>query len=611
MSQTDYKFLDSNKIVFLFLMLLGFIIYHESVFHEFVRYDDQVYFSAIVQNDSGFLSMLFWALTNNVNANWHPLTVISLIIDYKIYGEYAGGYHLTSTIFHILNSFLLFLVTRSLFNRNIAFVVAAIFLAHPLSVETVAWVSERKGVLAAFFALLSLQLFLVYKSSQKRRYYYYSIIAFLFALMSKAVFVTLPFLFFVIEIFLSQKNNLVFKKETLKKYIFETSPFFAISLVIGLITVFAHDESGALGINVLYPIDVRIQKAIATIPIYIRQLIYPVDLYLPVSYTVPSTIDVLSGILVLVIFSFIAFKYIRSWPFIFLGWFWYLFLLLPVSGIIQSGFHAHADRYAYLPMVGIILIFTVSISKILKTYNVKNSIVIFVSVLLLVYLSVISALQHSYWKNTATLFYHAYSIDNKNYMANTLLAGYYISINDLDTGMQYYKQARDSAPTYVDLYAGVSLSLISKQAYDQASMVLSDGMKVISVVEQQNARILRNYKIHRDKVLIQKAKLHIHRKEYNQAIKHLELSLTYAPNNPELIFLKGKAYYLLDKNKAAENDFLTTINIHPQYYPAYEYLLDLYIYTKNSDSAKKLIKDMLAKFPEKKELINGYRKSLK
>lgn len=603
MFNKNHEILTNNKIVFLLLTLLAIVIYHDAVSHDFILYDDQLYLYPIINNESDLFSMIAWAFASNVNSNWHPITVISLIIDYKLYDLNPAGFHVTSISLHIFNSFLVFLIVKLLTNKNIALIVAIVFVIHPLNVETTSWIAERKGILGAFFALTTIFMFMNYELSLRKRFYFIAITSFLLALMSKAVFVTLPFVLVTLDIYFNIIKNKKITFITIRNSLIKVVPFLLVSLVVGLATISAHTQSGALGINTLYPLDVRILKAIATTPIYLKQLIYPIGLYLPYPFYVPSKIEIYSGLFILTIITLASLRYIKSSPTFFLGWFWYIILLLPVSGILQSGHHAHADRYAYLPMIGILIFVAVFISQKVNKLEINKNMMKFVFVLGVIFLSTISLFQHSHWKNSATLFNNTYFNDKTNYLANAIIAKQHISNGEIETGMQYYKQARDSSPTFMDLYASISRALIDKDAYDRATYVLENGMHTISFVEKQKIKKL-GYTNRRYIILLQKAQLHLLKKEYKKLIKHIEVSLEYEPNSYKLIFLGGKGHYLLGQFELAEKAFLRSIKINDNYFDTHYYLLKLFVDMNKMDYAKELSNKMLVKFPGKAKEIN-------
>lgn len=593
----------NNRTTFIILSILAFVIYGDSISHEFVHYDDHVFVKALINNQSDFFTTIVWAFSNNVNSNWHPLTILSLVIDYQLYGTNAGGFHVTNVILHLLNSILIFMIVRNLVDKKTAIFVAIIFIAHPLNVEPTAWVSERKGVLGAFFALVSILMFLKYKLTYEKRYYLFSIFTFLLSLMSKAVFVTLPFIFVILDVYL----NLIARKEVTRRIIltslFESLPFLFISLIIGIVTIFMHQQSGALGVNTLYPIDVRIAKAIATTPIYLKQFIYPVGLYLPYPYILPTSAEVLTGLTILFGFTILSVRYLKNLPELFLGWFWFLILIIPVSGILQSGFHSHADRYAYMPLIGLIIFIVVFITKQATKFKIKHYTLNFILILIAIFLTTLSWFQHSHWKNTTLLFYNTYNNDNSNFIANTLLASQYIKNNEIDIGMQYYKRARKSQPTYLDLYDSISSNLINKKSLDEATLVLNDSMDAIKLVSKSTRKKPHN-ESRMDNLLIKKAKLHLLKKDYSGLIKHIDKALLYLPNNFELYFLGGTAYYRLGKNVPAEDFFMRCISLKPQNFEAHFYLLRLYVKMARTDDMKILSDKMLIKFPEKSYKIN-------
>ena len=591
-----------NKFLILLLFITAcLIIYHNTFGHAFILYDDLTYINAIKENDAGLWSLIIWAFSGTVNVNWHPITLLSFIADYKLFGENAGGYHATSLAIHLANSFLVFLVFHVLSRKQAyGLLVALFFLIHPLNVEAVSWVAERKGVLGAFFTLTAIYFFLQFRITTKRIYYAASLASFLAALLSKAAFVTLPILLIIIELYLVIIDERKISKKDFQAIIITQLPFFILALAIGIITVYVHSNAGALITDKLYPLETRLAKSIAFYPIYIFQLLYPFDLHLSYPYRAPTTLELWTGILSLTVLTVIAILFRKKTPAIFLGWMWYVILLFPVSGIIQSGSHLHADRYAYLPIVGIIFLIIAVMVKLLSRFNIRQRTYLVVISLLVPILVIISWNQHRTWKNSFSVFYNTYSYDQKNVFANTFLSKLYLQAGNIEEGMRFYSQGRESDASFLYLYDSTYDELILQQKPDIALTVLQDALNAVSDLNVSGGS---RYSSYRDLYLLRIAATYISLKQYQSANETLEKSIIINPNNYEFKFLYGYTKYLQGDFLSAESFLLEVLNSQPEHFQTVYLLIKTYRDWGKPQVAKKYIANALSNFPQHEEQI--------
>lgn len=591
-----------NKLtISLIFFVLCFAIYHDTFNHAFIHYDDLTYIEAIKENDSGLWSLINWALTDTVNVNWHPLTLLSLITDYKLYGMNAGGYHATSLAIHLANTFLVLLIFKILTKKLLhAFLVALIFLVHPLNVETVSWVAERKGVLGALFTLASIYFYLQFRITTRRLFYGISLLSFLAALLSKAAFVTLPILLIIIDLYLALINKHKLNKRILQNTIVAQLPFFLLALFIGIISIYVHSTSGALISDNLYPLETRLAKTIAFYPTYIFQLLFPIGLHLSYPYRAPTALELWIGILFFTTLSTLAIKFRNSMPAIFLGWFWYVVLLFPVSGIIQSGSHLHADRYAYLPIIGIVFLIISIAAQFLSRFEIRQRLYMVIISLLILILATISWNQHRTWKNTFSVFYNTYSHDPQNVFANTYLTGLYLQAGNIQEGMRFYSRGRQADPYFLYLYESAYEALLSQQKSDIALSVLNDALKAVSELNVSGGA---KYNSYRDMYLLKIATIYINQGQYQNAAESLQHSIKINPNNIDFKFLYGYANYMQHNYQLAEEHLQQIVTSHPEHYEAVLLLIKVYRDSNKHDKAMLYISNALNKFPEHEDQL--------
>ncbi len=454
------------------LFVIGIALYHKVVYYDFVSYDDTIYMSALYDIFSKG-GVLLWTLTEVVNSNWSPVTLLSLALDYKLYGLNAGGFHVTSLLLHSFNTALVFLIINSIFeDKNKSFFITLLFLIHPLNVETVVWVSERKGMLAALFTLLSLYFFLKFnQGNYKKIFYSLSLASFCLALLAKAVFVALPLIFILIEWYICKAKARDFY---LAKTFYNAIPFLLVSLLIGTLTIWVHSATGAIASNEINPIHHRLGNAVTSFLIYLKQLFYPFQLTVMYRYKIIPIHIVIGSIVIISGMAFVVYNNRIKRPYLLFSILWYTLFLLPVLGIIQSGYHAHADRYAYIPLIGAYIAIVFLFSEFIKWINIRPIIIRSAVSMFIVMLMFISWVQISTWKNTLYLFQHTLTIDSDNYAANTNLAVFLMLNGNIPKGMEHYNRARKITPFYINMYDTISRNLTILQKPDMAVKVLYD-----------------------------------------------------------------------------------------------------------------------------------------
>ncbi len=531
------KYNDFLKMLSLFIV--GIFLYQKVFFYDFVSYDDAIYIKALHHNISGG-NLLYWAFTNIVNNNWSPVTLLSFAVDYKIYGLNAGGYHATSVFLHCINAILVFLILNIIFEeKNKAYFISLLFLIHPLNVETVTWISERKGVLSAFFSLWALYFYLKIPYSYfKKTFYILALMSFILALLSKAVFVTLPFIFILVDWYICKSKSIDFY---ISKSVYKTFLFFLISLLIGVITIRVHSASGAIVSEQINPLQYRLGNVTSSYIVYLKQLFYPFDLIVLYSYKIITGFMIFLNTVLITGIFYLVYINRRERKYLTFGIIWYTLLLLPVIGIVQSGYHAHADRYSYIPLIGIFIVTVYLLSELITKLNISTVIIKSTGVMLIFMMMFISWVQISTWKNTEFLFEHTLTVDRDNYAANTNLAVYYIHQGDISKGLTYYRRAKKVKPYYVNMYETVSLALLKKSKPDLAVNILFDFIK-------NDKMFVRAY--------IKIAQIRINQQQYSKSVNILlqarEID-SLKKIESEINYLLAYSYLKLNQKKLAIN----------------------------------------------------------
>ncbi len=422
--------------------------------HPFVDYDDQSY---VFQNDHVKAGLtwdtLTWAMTATEYSNWHPLTWISHAADCQFFGLNAGAHHWTSAIIHALNAMLLFLLLWRVTGATWkSLLVAALFALHPLNVESVAWIAERKNVLSTFFFLLALGAYGWYARRPDVRRYLVVAVMFALGLAAKPMVVTLPFVLMLLDLWPLQRiegwgqSSATFPvpQRPLSRLLLEKLPLLALSAGSAVITMVAQTESEVP--TQALPIGVRLETSFYAYAMYLWKAIWPA--HLAAVYPHPGRglplWQLLVGALIVVTGLIVAWKQRFSRPYVTVGWLWYLGTAVPIIGIIQVGIQVIADRYAYLPLIGIFVIAVWAASALADRTHLGVAPRAVVSSLILAALAFTAFKQIGYWQSTVDLWTHALHVSENNSMAENFLANELFSLGRYQEGMAHLR-------TYVGL----------------------------------------------------------------------------------------------------------------------------------------------------------------
>src|ERR1017187_5658425 len=380
-------------ILGLLLAVVTLFVYWPAKQCDFLGYDDPLYYSENAHVQAGLsMSNLGWAFTTGEAANWHPLTWLSLMLDAEIFGNQPAGPHLVNVLWHVVNAILVFALFRRLTAATWrSALVAALFALHPLHVESVVWIAERKDLLCGFFVLLSLLAYArhvrsdVCRVTQERRasslvarhasrFYFLSLVFFALALMSKPMAVTLPFLLLLLDWWpLRRICDLRFTIYDLRPLLLEKIPFFVLSAAASLVTFVVQKKGDAVATLTTFPLLVRVENAFVSYARYMAKTFWPATLANP--YPHPGhwpVAPVIVSVLLFVGLCVAAFWFARKFPFVFTGWFWFAGMLVPVIGLVQVGTQAMADRYAYLPVIGLFVVFVWGLAQLAACWNVSK-----------------------------------------------------------------------------------------------------------------------------------------------------------------------------------------------------------------------------------------------
>ena len=438
--------------------------------YAFTFYDDNEY---VWQNPHVLRGLSWpgvgWAFTHFYFCNWHPLTLLSYMAEAQWFGLNAGAYHVTNVVFHAANTVLLFVWLQRLtgFLWRSA-VVAALFGLHPLHVESVAWISERKDVLSTFFLLLALICYTRYAKPEianrksKIVNYLLSLLCFALGLMCKPMVVTLPFLLLLLDYWPLKRVR------GWKRLLVEKLPFFVLSAVSCVLTFFAQRGKSMADTTVL-PVGDRLENALVAYAGYLKKMLWPDPL--AAFYPLITPIDedlVIGSVVLLLLLSAVIFFQRRQRPYLVTGWLWYLGMLVPVIGLVQVGSQAMADRYTYVPLIGVFIAFVWLVAEISMAWPGRRFVLAVLAAGVLAVCWQVSAVQVRYWQNSETLARHALAVTSHNPPMELVLGSALIEQGKIEEAGQHFAEVLKLLPNSVPALADLALAYYAQGRLEEA-----------------------------------------------------------------------------------------------------------------------------------------------
>jgi len=617
----------SNKykyLIIVFLIVAAFAAFGRIVANDFINFDDGIYITENNYIKSGInLESIKWAFTSSHATNWHPLTWLTHMLDWQLFGANASGHHLVNLFLHIGSAILLFLflnkTTGSLWPS--AF-VAALFALHPLRVESVAWASERKDVLSMFLGLASIYAYACYVESSKLVKYFISLTLFTLSLMAKPMLVTLPFVLLLLDYWplerwqkalqpeflpVSNDSGLVKKRakqlrvdspkekkislslmshaKIIRPLLWEKVPFIFLSIVSSIVTIWAQSKGGAVASLGNLPLIDRILNAIVSYIQYLIKIFWPVDLAVFYTYRqiLPSwqifgAASIILGISIIVIYV------IKKAPFLFVGWFWYLGTLVPVIGLMQVGNQSIADRYTYFPSIGIAIILAWGIGYLMPKEKLRKMILIPVAAIILAALTFLTWQQCGYWKNSISLFTHVVQVTKDNYLAHNSLGAALAAEGKNEEAIAHFREAFEINPTSALALTNLCMFLVAEGKNEEAIAYYFAAIQVnpdhfeahynlAELFVKQNKidqAILHFREVARitpsSFAALNNLGVNLEKKlNHDEAIYYYRKAMLIEPQNPGIYFNLGVALGNKGELKEAIESFRQAINLKPDY----------------------------------------------
>jgi protein O-mannosyl-transferase len=589
----------ASILAILVMIALVLAVYWPVQSYNFINYDDQGYVTSNDLVHAGFTYNSFLEVfSKNYLGNWHPLTMLSHMLDWQLYGSHAGGHHWTNVIIHILNTVLLFLLLRTLTGAmwRSAF-VAALFAVHPINVESVAWIAERKNVLSTFFWIGTLLLYVRYVKSPDWKRYLPVLICFTLGLMSKPMLVTLPFVLLLLDYWplcrtkIEQPNddqtiNVTKVAPNKKRILFlisEKVPLFVLSAIFSYLTLFIQKNAGAvLGLK-SFPILNRLGNVVISYELYIRKMFWPFDLavFYPLNYNI-SFWQVIFPALLLIVITVIVSIYYRKRPYLLVGWLWYLGTLVPVIGIVQVSDQAMADRYAYIPFIGLFIMLTWGAFDIIKKHF-SSRIIIIIPLLIISGLTIAAHQQVKYWQNTFTLFSHALDVTQNNAFAHSNVAGELLMQNKVDEAMLHCEKALLLNPRDYNTLVRVARIYNIRGEKDKAIDALLQAIQVQP----------RYHKAYDDlcEILMQTGRI-------KEALQEYKKAADINKDDPDIHYNFGNALAVNGDYDEAIAQFKKVIQLRPLDAGAYNNIGVILIHLDNKDAAISYFKEAVKINPD-------------
>lgn len=432
-------------------------VFGQTLRYDFINYDDNLYVYENPNIVSGLTRpAILWAFTHAHAGNWHPLTSLSHMLDCQVFGLNAGGHHLTNVLLHTLAVVLLFLFLLQVTGApwRSAF-VAAVFAVHPLRVESVAWIAERKDVLSAVFFMLTLLAYARYASGERSLLRYFLVaLSFALGLMAKPMLVTLPLILLLLDYWplrrfgsqSSGKDANFARRSTFFRLVAEKIPLFLLSVLFSLLTLWA--QRAYMRSTTEISLILRVENAIVSYVRYLRQLLWPADLapFYPHPKALLPLLLVIVAAVLLVAISAVVLCYGRKRPYLITGWGWYVIMLLPVIGLVQVGEQALADRFTYLPQIGIVLAITWIVADAIAGVRQLRRFVAFIAVAVAVALAWCAYHQTRHWRNSESISLRALAVTENNDLVHNNLGSVWQKSGRIDDAIREYQAALKITP---------------------------------------------------------------------------------------------------------------------------------------------------------------------
>jgi tetratricopeptide (TPR) repeat protein len=580
-------------------LLLGgtLIVYWPVTGFDFVNFDDTDFVTNNPHVQAGLTSAGFkWAWHSEVARNWHPITMLTHMLDCQLFGLNAGRHHLVNLLFHASNALLLFQLLRLMTGTvwRSAF-IAALFAWHPLHVESVAWIAERKDVLSTFFWFLSMGAYVRYvRNSKSKMFFVLSLVLFALGLMSKPMLVTGPFVLLLLDFWPLGR----FKSGTKPvRLILEKIPFLVMSAILCVVTFLIQKQGGAMQTGSNLPFVPRLENAAISYCRYIGKMFWPHDLAGLYLRTGDWPIwEVAIAALVPGIVSIVVVMQARRRPWLAMGWFWYLGTLVPVIGIVQVGMQTMADRFTYVPLIGLFIIVTWGACELSHSWRLPDYVPATAAISVLITCLILTFHQVLYWRNSETLFKRMIDVTTNNYMAHYNLANVYYRDKRTDEAVTQYEAALKGEPNYADAHNNFAGLLLDQKRYDEAIQHYRDAVRL-------NPQYL--YYFNLANALADAASARQNAGEFDEAVRTYGEALQLNPDSAEVHNNLAMTWEARGRGDQAAVEFREAIRLQPEFEAAHFALANILSRQGKLDEAIAEYRAAARLKPDRVESFNG------
>jgi protein O-mannosyl-transferase len=487
-----------GALVGLLLVALAAALYWPVAGYDFITLDDNLYILENRNVQQGFTGKnLIWAMTTFDAANWHPLTWLSLLADYELFGLHAAGYHTMNLFLHLLNTLFLFLLLKRITGETWkGAIVAAVFAVHPLNIESVVWIAERKNLLSTLFWLLTMMAYVRYTEKPGWKRYSLVLLSFILGLTAKPMLVTLPFVLLLLDYWPLRRFSRsvpnrpeplpvrAYRQKTPMRLLAEKAPLFLLALLSAGVTLQAARTGGAVKAISLFPMIDRIENAILSYVLYLYKMVWPMDLaiFYPRTIGIPLWQVGLSVLFLAAVTAIVCIKG-RKHRYLITGWLWYGITLLPVIGVVQVGFQSMANRYAYIPLIGIGIIVAWGLPDILMRYSAGRYLPhAAVVVILALTFATKAALPH--WKDSEAVFHQALEVTRNNHIAELGMGNLWFDRGDLPRARSHYLESLRIKPDYAEGHNNLAMVLMREGRSEEAAVHYREAIKAEPTFEK-------------------------------------------------------------------------------------------------------------------------------
>jgi tetratricopeptide (TPR) repeat protein len=556
-------------LIYAGLVLATVVAYEQLYNNDFVDYDDDMYVTENPHVKSGITGeSIWWAFTTGHAYNWHPLTWLSHMLDWQLFGNRPGWHHLTNLLLHIINALLLFSVLKRMTGALWASgFVAAAFSLHPLHVESVAWIAERKDVLSTSFWLLTMAAYVWYVRRPGLGRYLLTVLCFALGLMAKPMLVTLPFVLLLLDYW--PLGRLQFERATkdaephgrksanigsqwqaFRRLVWEKVPLIALAAISSIVTFCVQRSGGTVVQTGTLSLEVRIANALVSYLRYMKKMIYPNRLAVFYPYHSLSLLLAIVCFVILVMVTVGVIYLGRRRAYLPVGWFWYVGTLVPVIGIVQVGSQSMADRYTYVPLIGLFIIIAWGASDILARWRYQKIVLGICSAVVLTGLLISTRSQVRHWQNSFTLFEHTLAVTEDNSITHNHYGAFLLEQGRFEKALAQFDEALRISPGFHEARKNKGSALLDMDKFDEAIATFNELLR--AAPDWPNAHYWLGVAYGR-------------KGTYKQAIKPFKEALRLKPDWPEAYNDLALVYLLLGNYELAIENYKQALRLRPDY----------------------------------------------